>query len=398
MDKQNIPEGWKKIKLKEVLTEVNERNKEQKVKRVLSVTNSQGFVNQEDYFDGAVHSADISNYKIIRKNQFAYNPSRVNVGSIDILKDYDEGVLSPMYVVFKVDESKLSPDYFKYYFQTYRFFENVKNNTQGSVRNSLSFKALIDFDYLLPTLKVQERIVKILNKIDKIITDLQKEIEIKKIIKGKVFQEFIRNKKCNKVKLKDLVSYKKGYAFSSKEYTDRGCRIIRVSDLENDKISDICQKKYINTAKKDKYIDYELKKGDVIVTTVESKPPIYSSIAGRAIKVDSEHEGTLLNQNTVRLRVKKEILSEYLYEFLKTKKYYNYLEIIMRGNANQGNITVEELLNYKIKVISINEQKVICKYLKTVDAQIDLLMNKKDKYFKLNKAIRQRLLTGKVKI
>lgn len=398
MDKQNIPEGWKKIKLKEVLTEVNERNKEQKVKRVLSVTNSQGFVNQEDYFDGAVHSADISNYKIIRKNQFAYNPSRVNVGSIDILKDYDEGVLSPMYVVFKVDESKLSPDYFKYYFQTYRFFENVKNNTQGSVRNSLSFKALIDFDYLLPTLKVQERIVKILNKIDKIITDLQKEIEIKKIIKGKVFQEFIRNKKCNKVKLKDLVSYKKGYAFSSKEYTDRGCRIIRVSDLENDKISDICQKKYINTTKKDKYIDYELKKGDVIVTTVGSKPPIYSSIAGRAIKVDSEHEGTLLNQNTVRLRVKKEILSEYLYEFLKTKKYYNYLEIIMRGNANQGNITVEELLNYKIKVISINEQKVICKYLKIVDAQIDLLVNKKDKYFKLNKAIRQRLLTGKVKI
>ena len=398
MDKQNIPEGWKKIKLKEVLTEVNKRNKEQKVKRVLSVTNSQGFVNQEDYFDGAVHSADISNYKIIRKNQFAYNPSRVNVGSIDILKDYDEGVLSPMYVVFKVDESKLSPDYFKYYFQTYRFFENVKNNTQGSVRNSLSFKALIDFDYLLPTLKVQERIVKILNKIDKIITDLQKEIEIKKIIKGKVFQEFIRNKKCNKVKLKDLVSYKKGYAFSSKEYTDRGCRIIRVSDLENDKISDICQKKYINTTKKDKYIDYELKKGDVIVTTVGSKPPIYSSIAGRAIKVDSEHEGTLLNQNTVRLRVKKEILSEYLYEFLKTKKYYNYLEIIMRGNANQGNITVEELLNYKIKVISINEQKVICKYLKIVDAQIDLLVNKKDKYFKLNKAIRQRLLTGKVKI
>ena len=45
-------------------------------------------MSQDEYFEGAVHSANISNYKIIRKNQFAYNPSRVNVGSIDILKNY----------------------------------------------------------------------------------------------------------------------------------------------------------------------------------------------------------------------------------------------------------------------------------------------------------------------
>ena len=67
-------EKWKRIKLKEVLTEVTERNKDEKVKNVLSVTNSQGFVKQEDYFEGTVHSQNISNYKIIRKNQFAYHP------------------------------------------------------------------------------------------------------------------------------------------------------------------------------------------------------------------------------------------------------------------------------------------------------------------------------------
>ena len=54
--------------------------------KVIKNTNK-GFVNQEDYFEGIVHSENISNYKIIRKNQFAYNPSRVNVGSIDILKE-----------------------------------------------------------------------------------------------------------------------------------------------------------------------------------------------------------------------------------------------------------------------------------------------------------------------
>ena len=78
---------WKKVKLKELIKEVNEKNKEEKVKRVLSVTNSRGFVSQEEYFEGTVHSDNISNYKIVRKNQFAYNPSRVNVGSIEALNE-----------------------------------------------------------------------------------------------------------------------------------------------------------------------------------------------------------------------------------------------------------------------------------------------------------------------
>ena len=79
----------------------------ERVKNVLSVTNSRGFISQEEYFEGTVHSQNISNYKIVRKNQFAYNPSRINVGSIDILTAYDEGALSPMYVVFEVNGSKL---------------------------------------------------------------------------------------------------------------------------------------------------------------------------------------------------------------------------------------------------------------------------------------------------
>lgn len=182
---------WKRVKLKELIKEVNERNKGEKVKRVLSVTNSRGFVSQEEYFEGTVHSANISNYKIVRKNQFAYNPSRVNVGSIDILKDYEEGALSPMYIVFEVDTIKLLPDYFKYYFQTNRFFENVKNNTQGSVRNSLSFKALADFDYLLPPIEEQVKIIKILKNVESLIDINKKYIKNITKAKEKIFDNFL---------------------------------------------------------------------------------------------------------------------------------------------------------------------------------------------------------------
>lgn len=82
------------------ISEISERNKEVKVTNVLSVTNSRGFIDQSQQFDRTVASEDASNYKIVRKGQFAYNPSRVNVGSLDLLRNFDEGILSPMYVVF----------------------------------------------------------------------------------------------------------------------------------------------------------------------------------------------------------------------------------------------------------------------------------------------------------
>ena len=208
-------EKWERIKLSEVLKEKTERNKNNETDLVLSVTNSQGFVKQSDFFEGTVHSEDISNYKLVRKNEFAYNPSRINVGSIDILKDYDIGALSPMYVIFSVDETRLLPDYFKYYFQTHKFNENVKNNTQGSVRNSLSFKALSEFEYLLPPLEEQKRIVKILDQVNKIIEKYQNLInEKEQFIKSQFVEMFgnpiLNNKNLKIVKISEISLLKAG--------------------------------------------------------------------------------------------------------------------------------------------------------------------------------------------
>lgn len=218
-------EKWEKIKLSEVLKEKTERNKNNETNLVLSVTNSQGFVKQSDFFEGTVHSEDISNYKLVRKNEFAYNPSRINVGSIDILKDYDIGALSPMYVIFSVDENRLLPDYFKYYFQTHKFNENVKNNTQGSVRNSLSFKALSEFEYLLPPLEEQKRIVKILDQVNKVIEKYQNLInEKEQFIKSQFVEMFgnpiTNNKNWKKIKGEKLFVFSSGKGNPTKNLND----------------------------------------------------------------------------------------------------------------------------------------------------------------------------------
>ena len=94
------------------ISEVSMRNRGNEIDRVLSVTNRNGFVLPEDQFERRVASANVTNYKIVNQGQYAYNPSRINVGSIARLDDWDDGILSPMYTVFKLDHKMADSDYF----------------------------------------------------------------------------------------------------------------------------------------------------------------------------------------------------------------------------------------------------------------------------------------------
>lgn len=134
--------------------------------RVLSVTNTRGFILQEEQFDKIVASNDTSNYKVVRRGEFAYNPSRVNVGSLAMLTEYDEGILSPMYIVFKANEN-IDKNYLLQCLQSYWFRGHIPAYTQGSVRDSLSFDGLCSMKFYIPTLQEQKAISAILEHADK---------------------------------------------------------------------------------------------------------------------------------------------------------------------------------------------------------------------------------------
>ena len=152
------------------ISECNRRNNG--CKRVLSVTNTRGFILQEEQFDKIVASDDTSNYKVVRQGEFAYNPSRVNVGSLDMLNEYDEGILSPMYIVFKANED-IDKSYLLQCLQSWWFRGHIPAYTQGSVRDSLSFDGLCSMKFYIPSLEEQKAISNILEQADK-------EIEIQK--------------------------------------------------------------------------------------------------------------------------------------------------------------------------------------------------------------------------
>jgi type I restriction enzyme S subunit len=190
---------WEKTHLKPLLIEEKSRNKDNRVTRVLSVTNHSGFVLPEEQFSKRVASDNISNYKVVKKGQFGYNPSRLNVGSFACLKQFSEGVLSPMYVVFSTDDAKLQKEYLNYWMQSNEAKQRVKNSTQGSVRESVGFDALCSFPFILPSLDEQNKIISVLSAADKEIEVLEAKLAHFKQEKKALMQQLLTGKRRVKV-------------------------------------------------------------------------------------------------------------------------------------------------------------------------------------------------------
>lgn len=190
---------WESTHLKPLLVEEKSRNKDNRITRVLSVTNHSGFVLPEEQFSKRVASDNISNYKVVKQGQFGYNPSRLNVGSFACLKQFSEGVLSPMYVVFSTDEKKINKEYLSFWMQSNEAKQRVKNSTQGSVRESVGFDALCSFPFILPTLNEQNKIISVLSATDKEIEMLEVKLAHFKQEKKALMQQLLTGKRRVKI-------------------------------------------------------------------------------------------------------------------------------------------------------------------------------------------------------
>ena len=143
----------------DVVEQISERNKAKSIDMVLSVSYKQGFINQSEQFeDRIIASEDTSNYKIVHKNDFAYNPARINVGSIARLTTIDTGIVSPMYICFRV-KNGVATEYMEHFFSTSYFFYEMLKRLEGSVRLCLSFEGICNIPIYIPSLEEQNRIV-----------------------------------------------------------------------------------------------------------------------------------------------------------------------------------------------------------------------------------------------
>ena len=208
-----------KKRLGDYIKEYSVRNKENQDIPVYSVTNTEGFC--QDYFGKEVASKDKSTYKIVPQGYFAYNPSRINVGSVDWQRTQERVIVSPLYNVFSVSD-KLDQQYLYYYLKSDFALQRIKAVATGSVRDNRKLKMLYEFPINIPELSSQKNIVELLDKIKKIEGVKKAELDyFDTLVKARFVEMFGNPNEINKIanaQIKDVASVKVGIVIKPTQF------------------------------------------------------------------------------------------------------------------------------------------------------------------------------------
>lgn len=141
------------------IMEVNERNTSLQIENVQGVNSTSNFGETKADTTGL----DFRNYKIVRNRQFAYNPSRINLGSIALLNT-DDCIVSPMYIVFEISNTKkILPEYLMLWFGRKEFQRSTFFFATGSVRDTFNFELIKEVEIPIPDIDAQKAITEIYN-------------------------------------------------------------------------------------------------------------------------------------------------------------------------------------------------------------------------------------------
>lgn len=179
MEKANIPkirfdkfnDDWEQRKFSEITFPSGEKNKDNLPYESYSITNEKGFVPQDEKFEngGTMRDADKRMYYIVSPQSFAYNPARINVGSIGYQNTSKNVIVSSLYEVFKTTDN-VDDRFLWHWFKSDDFQKLIVQLQEGGVRLYFYYDKLCMGSIALPNLKEQRQIGKYLDKLDNLIT------------------------------------------------------------------------------------------------------------------------------------------------------------------------------------------------------------------------------------
>ena len=197
---------WERCSLGDITTNFSRRNKEEVRYPMFSVTNNRGFVPQSEQFeDREMVGEDIKAYKIIHKNDFAYNPARINVGSIAKYNGDEPCMISSLYVCFTADK-RLDNEWLMQLLKTPKmnFYYNI--NGEGGVRVYLFYPNFARIKTSFPSLQEQQKISSFLALLDERIATQIKIIEkLESLIRG-ISNNLLYSESGTPVRLGDILS------------------------------------------------------------------------------------------------------------------------------------------------------------------------------------------------
>ena len=317
-------------RLGDLIEEVSDRNHSLQCTNVYSVTNSQGFVPSEDYFNKKVFSKDLSNYKLVRHGMFAYNPSRINVGSIAWLRDMPCVAVSPLYVIFRIKGADVLPAWIAYFLRSDIGRAQIRGLTSGSVRDSLKYSALERIEIPIAPIEDQQRILANLATLDKSIRLCEILLEkMDELVKSQFVEMFgdpiLNTHGWQKVSLSALAEIKIG-PFGSllhrEDYIVGGHPVVNPSHVHDGNIV-IDEKLTISETKYKELSAYHLFENDVVLGR--------RGEMGRCAVVQTS--GLLCGTGSMIIRTLGEVRADFLQKIISFPSFKKMLEDMAVGQT-----------------------------------------------------------------
>ena len=354
------PDGVKSIPMGYLMTRIRERGKDApEITQVYSVSNTMGMVRAEDFRDNTIHSEDTSNYTVIRHGMVAYNPSRLNIGSIAMLNFDEPGLVSPMYVVFKIDESKVTKEYFDYLMHSSFVNSKIDSLKEEGARFRFDFSRWNWINVQIPPIQVQEEIVEILNTFKEYGKELSAELSVRKKQYEYYRNELLSfNNIVERVELGNLFNFRNGLN-KGKEYFGKGIPFIRYTDVYNNRalhkedISDL-----VECTQKEKE-NLKVLRGDVLFTRTSETA---EDVGWSSVMLD-DFGDCVFNGFTIKASPKtKKLLPEYCAFCFSTYEFRKYVAS-QCSFTTRASLTGETLSKYKLAVPSLEIQRKISEVL-----------------------------------
>ena len=354
-----------KVKLGGIVKAATKRNRDMRCNAVYSVTNSQGFVPSEEYFSKEVFSKNLKAYRVVERNMIAYNPSRINVGSVALQDKEDKVIVSPLYVVFSVDSRKIIPEYLVRFLKSKPGLGQIAFQSIGTVRNNLKFKALCQTELRLPSLELQRQRLSNLTSVQYQIDIRNRQLSLlDSLVKSRFVEMFgdpvINPKGWSTQNLKALGELKNGVNFKS---VDNGFEIkcLGVSDFKDRyAIKDMSLISDISLSGKPN-VNQLLQDGDVVFVRSNGN----KALVGRCLAIFPGEKKVTFSGFCIRFRnTSEELELDYLLNCLKTDS----MRKVMTGRgANIQNLSQGLLSKVEIPLPPLELQREFAAFASQVD-------------------------------
>ena len=380
-------------RLGDYIRQVDVRNRDERVKRLLGVSIDKVFIESIANTVGT----DMSVYKIVKRGQFAYGPVTSRNGdkvSIALLTE-EECIISSSYTVFEItDTKKLLPEFLNLWFKRPEFDRYARFHSHGSAREIFDWEEMCNVELPVPPIEEQEKIVDAYETIERRIALKRKINDNLESIAQTIFQEKFASyytlselpEGWKIVNLEKLCSVKGGKRLpADSEFLDTPTEhpYIRVRDVGCNRY--ICltnQFQYIDE-KTHKFISrYIVNTNDIIISIVGT--------IGLIGKIHSSLNQANLTENCVKLSDIHIVTSDYLYYTLCYKKQIKEIELLAVG-AVQAKLPMYNIQSMKILVPTIEEITIFQNKIDSFNKQIEANMIEIQKLYKVQETLLARI-------